>query len=225
MKKQKMYKITLFDANCPSCTSGVISYFTDDIDEFKSKWMKLETDEQTKERFLRSLGGEIVTDYYSDDPKLNIVQLDESCKILGEKELELSNKTIELENSYGWTSNYYIHNLKVLRKYIEFQDELYRIDKFIIRGIARENELNPCIGKYTGATCYGNKVIKCGTTNHEWEYSNDLDKFKDDTLESVCYYITKYFETPEDMGADMYTTELSPNDLKVLLMDIPGEAG
>ena len=72
-----MYKITLFDANCPSCTSGVIRYFTDNIQEFKDRWEQLETDEKTKERFNKSLNGEVITDYYSNAPELNIVQKDE----------------------------------------------------------------------------------------------------------------------------------------------------
>lgn len=33
-----IYKITLFDANCPSCTSGTASFFTEDIDEFERNY-------------------------------------------------------------------------------------------------------------------------------------------------------------------------------------------
>lgn len=33
-----IYKITLFDANCPSCTSGTASFFTEDIDEFEHNY-------------------------------------------------------------------------------------------------------------------------------------------------------------------------------------------
>lgn len=36
-----MYKITLFDCNCPSCSSGVFSCYCDDIDKFEEEWTKL----------------------------------------------------------------------------------------------------------------------------------------------------------------------------------------
>ena len=67
-----MYKITLFDYNCASCTSGTASFYVDDIDIFEEKWSKLETSPERIERFRRSKNGEVVTDYYSDDEELNI---------------------------------------------------------------------------------------------------------------------------------------------------------
>lgn len=70
-----IYKITLFDANCPSCTSGTASFFTEDIDEFEHNYFSDENVESNqleaqKQRYFRSKAGEIVTDYYSDDPEL-----------------------------------------------------------------------------------------------------------------------------------------------------------
>lgn len=67
MIKQKMYKITLWDSCCPSCTSGTVSWFTKDINQFKLDWEQFEKDDTAKERFNKSLNGEIITDYYSDD--------------------------------------------------------------------------------------------------------------------------------------------------------------
>lgn len=74
-----IYKITLFDANCPSCTSGTASFFTEDIDEFEHNYFSDENVESNqleaqKQRYFRSKAGEIVTDYYSDAPELNIFQ-------------------------------------------------------------------------------------------------------------------------------------------------------
>ena len=74
-----MYKITLFDYNCASCTSGTASFYVDDIDIFEEKWSKLETSPERIERFRRSKNGEVVTDYYSDDEELNIVQEDKAA--------------------------------------------------------------------------------------------------------------------------------------------------
>ena len=80
-----MYKITLFDYNCPSCTSGVYEIYCDDIEEFEKEWTKLETDEFRIERFRKSKAGEMVTDYYSDALELNIVQKDETAELYYEK--------------------------------------------------------------------------------------------------------------------------------------------
>ena len=72
-----IYKITLFDANFPSCTSGTASFFTEDIDEFEHNYFSDENVESNqleaqKQRYFRSKAGEIVTDYYSDAPELNM---------------------------------------------------------------------------------------------------------------------------------------------------------
>lgn len=43
-----IYKITLFDANCPSCTSGTASFFTEDIDEFEHNYFSDENVESNQ---------------------------------------------------------------------------------------------------------------------------------------------------------------------------------
>lgn len=70
----ELYLIQLFDYNCPSCTSGVTKVFAEDIEEFSKIYQSIEKDNARVERFLRSKSGEVVTDYYSDDSELNIVQ-------------------------------------------------------------------------------------------------------------------------------------------------------
>ena len=57
--------------------------------------MRTRADREQAE-YLRSKGGEIVTDYYSDDPELNIVQEDKSAEILFEKEIVFRNKLFTL---------------------------------------------------------------------------------------------------------------------------------
>ena len=54
-----IYKITLFDANFPSCTSGTASFFTEDIDEFEHNYFSDENVESNqleaqKQRYFRS---------------------------------------------------------------------------------------------------------------------------------------------------------------------------
>ena len=96
-----MYKITLYDCNCPSCTSGVAEFYADNIIKFQKEWFKLEDDKDRKERFLKSLNGDIITDYYSDSPELNIVQEDNDAKILRTQSLHFSNHRFALYNEIG----------------------------------------------------------------------------------------------------------------------------
>ena len=54
-----IYKITLFDANFPSCTSGTASFFTEDIDEFEHNYFSDENVESNhleaqKQRYFHS---------------------------------------------------------------------------------------------------------------------------------------------------------------------------
>ena len=46
-----IYKITLFDANFPSCTSGTASFFTEDIDEFEHNYF---SDENVESKHLEA---------------------------------------------------------------------------------------------------------------------------------------------------------------------------
>ena len=100
-----IYKITLFDANFPSCTSGTASFFTEDIDEFEHNYFSDENVgsnhlEAQKQRYFRSKAGEIVTDYYSDAPELNIFQYAEYGTIEKRKTFHYKDKTFELHNGY-----------------------------------------------------------------------------------------------------------------------------
>ena len=65
-----LYKIELFDASHwhPAFVSGTINIFCEDIEDFQTRWFKLEPEQERKEMFLRSKDGEIVIDCYTDDP-------------------------------------------------------------------------------------------------------------------------------------------------------------
>ena len=58
------YMVTLYDLTCHPTADWTINFLTDDIEDFQSRWLKLETDESRKERFLRSESGTFETDYY-----------------------------------------------------------------------------------------------------------------------------------------------------------------
>ena len=108
-----MYKITLFDDNMPSCTSGTVSYYCDDIDKFEKEWIRLEQDESRIERFRRSKAGEMVTDYYCDIPELNIVQKEDMPRTFYERDVYIEDETITLRNGYGSETDYYIHKAHI----------------------------------------------------------------------------------------------------------------
>ena len=93
-----MYKITLYDYCCNPICDGTESYFVDNLDDFENNWKPLVRSEDRIERYEKSKNGEIVTDYYSDDEELNIVQKDNNSKVIEEKEFEKSNFDIELYN-------------------------------------------------------------------------------------------------------------------------------
>ncbi len=76
-----------------------LRFFTEDIDEFERnyfsdenvEWGKLEAQ---KQRYFRSKAGENVTDYYSDDPELNIFQYAEYGTIEKRKTFSLQGQDL-----------------------------------------------------------------------------------------------------------------------------------
>lgn len=220
-----MYKITLYDCNCPSCASGVAEFYADNINKFQKEWFKLEDNNDRKERFLKSLNGEIVTDYYSDSPELNIVQEDNDAKVLRTQSLHFSNHRFALYNAYHCRSDILVNGAAFSLRYICFQGQNIIVGRYRLSGVASINEL---IKGYERQCVYGNRVLK--TQYHSFV---DFDKgtplydisdntnFKDDIIESICYIPIKYFDTYEDMQ----DYDLSYNDITMLMRDILGEAG
>ena len=83
-----------------------------------------------------TLYGEVITDYYSDDENLNIVQMDSNSKVIDEVEYEKTNFDIDLYNAYNCSSKYYIFSLKYKLRKIAFKGDYYIIAKYKITGIA-----------------------------------------------------------------------------------------
>ena len=220
-----MYKITLYDCNCPICTSRVAEFYADNINKFQKEWFKLEDDKDRKERFLKSLNGEIVTDYYSDSPDLNIVQEDKDAKVLRTEKLSFKNQKFTLMNDYWCSGDILVLDAEFSIRYICFQGQYIIAGKYKLSGVASINEFSQ---GYERQCVYGNRVLK--TQYHSFV---DFDKgtplydisdntnFKDDIIESICYIPIKYFDTYEDMQ----DYDLSYNDITMLMRDILGEAG
>ena len=218
-----MYKITLFDYNCTTYTSGVAVYYTQDIEDFTEKWLKLEGDDNRKDRFMRSKNGEIVTDYYSDDPELNIVQKDDSCVIYHDKSIEIKDRWITLYNGYNWPSNLHFAELKVNIQYIKYHGEHLKIATYTAEGVCTENDfgLNED-AKYHNTHCYGNPVL----INDESGYqsSSNTNEFSN-TIEFIAYLCINTFNNLDELNDDYNNKGISEEELQVLLSDIVGDAG
>ena len=218
-----MYKITLYDYCCCPICDGTVSFFVDDLEDFEKNWKKLLNgrDKERVERFERSKNGEIVTDYYSDDEELNIVQRDENAKIMEEAEFEKSNFRIELFNAYSWSSEYYIFRLKYKLRKIFFKGKYYIIAKYNIKGIAEkylfafgdENK------KYEDVSFYGNPVCNVTYSEKSQDYSSSPDVYQDDEIDSFVWH--EIWKRDDDLTLD----ELNEEELQYLLRDIIGEGG
>ena len=110
-----MYKITLYDQKCSPICDGTTFWFVEDLEKFEKNWIPLQCriGVEVVERYYRSKFGEVVTDYYSTDPSLNIVQSVE-CEILEEKVFEYKDKEVELINTYDFGSKILFDKLKIV---------------------------------------------------------------------------------------------------------------
>ncbi len=135
-----LYKIELFDGSHwhPPFVSGTINIFCEDIEDFQTRWFGLEQDEEAKARFLRSKGGEIVTDYYTDDPELNIVQQD-FATIYAEKTVILHSVTFYVNEDYC-VNTFYARRLELWFRWIAFKGKYWRIAAFTADG--------PCVKSF-----------------------------------------------------------------------------
>ena len=224
-----MYKITLFDHNRPTCTSGVVKYYTQDIEDFTEKWLKLVRNDYSKDRFLRSKNGEIVTDYYSNDPELNIVQKDDSCVIYHDKSIEINDRWITLYNGYNWPSNHHFAELKINIQYIKYDENFLKIATYTAEGVCTEDHIGVevakfgvDVAKYYNTQCYGNPVL----INDEsgFHRSSNTNEFSN-TIEFIAYLCINKFNNLDELNNDYKNKGISEEELQILLSDIVGEAG
>ncbi len=139
-----MYQIQLYDDNCSPVCDGVIRFFTDNLDSFEKNWfslMEARKDNERIKRYIKSKAGEIVTDYYSDDPKLNIVQ-EKNVNIIVEKTYTEKDVTKTIFNAYNCSSTYHIDYITYHIRYIKniSDNELLKLCRYEIKGICYDNE-------------------------------------------------------------------------------------
>ncbi len=215
-----MYKVTLFDNNTPGFISRVVSYYVDDIEEFQRRWFSLERSEEKKKRFLRSLQGEMVSDFYTNEPELNIVQKDANFKVYEEKVIEKHDYYVTAVNGYGCKTKFYVKDMKINIRWIQFQDKYLKVAMFSTKGMTALRFDN----EYYQVSCYGNRVLEKNFVSKV--YCSDSPKvFAEDTIESIAYAVINTFKTEEELFKDMAVVAITDKEMDRLLKDIVGEAG
>lgn len=229
---EEMYKIELYDYNCCPTVDGTVHFFTDDIEDFQKKWFKLEKDKDRKKRFLRSKAGEIVVDYYSDDPEMNIVQYDDA-HTYAEQDITLNDVTFESTNAYLWTEKYHVDQWNIHFKWISFKNRYYRIASYLASGVCLiDTMFFP--GRLERATCYGNKVLinkivykpkyPGRVPESEWPHPTYED-FKFNTIQTICYLMNGWFPDEKALLEDINHFEVTDQVQDRLFADVIGEAG
>lgn len=236
MKKQKnMYKITLYDQNCSPICDGTTFWFVEDLREFEEKWLPLQArmGTDTVERYYRSKFGEIVTDYYSDDAELNIVQ-SADCEIVQEKVFEYTDKEVELMNIYEYKTTLLFDKLKLVLRVQSWNDEYYLVGQYFGYGCRRiqpaRNRWYNTEVKYRQMGFYGNPIAEYMKRDINWTDFDKSDAYKDFYTNDKDFYKHEQVETfvwlpIEAVSAEYNIKELDTEDLAFLLRDIVGEAG
>ena len=136
------YMVTLYDMTCHPTADWTINFFTEDIEDFQSRWLKLETDEGRKERFLRSKFGTFETDYYGvKEAELDIVQ-QYRATIYDEKKFTLSNTYFWIENAIGFRSHLHADAIELQFKWIRFKSKFARVTKVKVSGLTHHLYIN-----------------------------------------------------------------------------------
>lgn len=207
-KIEYLYLIQLFDYNCPSCTSGVTKVFVEDIEEFAKTYQSMEKDVNRVERFLKSKAGEIITDYYSDDTSLNIVQKF-NVDDLGHTQSWKRDVDISIENGYGWPSEYTFGLLALEICWIKLQGKYYKLVKTYGRDCYIKSDYDV---QKIDIHVFGNPF-----------WINDGTR-----LESYVWQVADIFDSEEAMNVDrsqLAERSLSEEQINRVFADIPGDAG
>lgn len=225
-KQRTLYQVQLYDYNCSPIVDGTIRFFVDDLETFEKNWTALTTDKKQIDRFIRSKTGEVVTDYYSDDPSLNIVQ-EKNVEVLNTKVYEETDVITDVMNAYGWPSTYHMDSIIYYILYIRNveDDELLKICRYKIKGLCRCEpvDLSPNGFKCKDAEVYGNCFVKIN--NKVGRPSDNTEDFKEVEAELFVWHIIKQFIDMNEINNDLSNYKLGKREKQTLLMDFPGEIG
>lgn len=220
-----MYKITLYDWNCPSCYSGTISVFVDDLNEFERHWIpKMKGNKEVVDRYLRSKAGELVTDYHktNNDAELNIVQEDKLAKVLRYKNYERHNTYVTLANAYDYTNKWYFRTLRIFIRYIRYNNEYFKVASFSSDGGCTKYGSD-----YMAVYNSGNPFIKLRNNKRDRHNTiNSKNSFMNDKADLFVWKILNKFNSLDELLDNANKNKrLSQEEIIILMSDIPGDAG
>ena len=219
--EEDWYKVTLYDLTCHPTADWTISFFTEDIEDFQSRWFKLEKDAGRKERFLRSKSGTFETDYYGvKNTDLDIVQKDRAT-IYNEKEFTLNNIYFQIENATGFRSYLHADEIELQFKWIRFKNIFVRVAKVKVLGLTDHLYIDGK-HKFSAAKCWGNPVMeRLGDKNFDNDYSqhDSPEIFAENSFVSICYLPCSFFRSERKLLNDMFRFVLSKRELAVLFQN------
>ena len=232
-----MYKITLYDANCCPICDGVTTFFVDKLEDFEEHWLKQDrVDEDQKGRYFCSKNGEMVTDYYTDNPEYNVVQEDKNAEIVFEKEYEYYSHWFKLYNAYGCVTELFADKANIKVRYIKFKDRYYLIGQYKLSGVCVKDSFfdeTDIDHGYRQCSVWGNPVLltKFRRVNYWVDEENKMRRvdfpssyFKEDEIETYCW-VTIDASLSKDLFLEEDFDELRDDFVASLMADIPGEAG
>lgn len=223
-----MYKITLYDECCSPICDGTVSFFVEDLKSFEENWYPRAHKDQW-DRYQQSKVGKIVTDYYGNNPKFNIVQEDKEATIWLDQELEFLEREYKVFNTYNWDTDIFAAKTTIVFRGIKFKGINYLIGKYAMKGVCQKTLIYDCEEGYEAIHTLGNPVIIC-SLHHRDKYDErgnirayKKEEFRDDCLETYCWITIKEI-TEKELSCD--TLDLSSESiLSTLFRDIPGETG
>lgn len=224
---RRLYLLVFMDANGPGCSSGLTEVYVDNIEEFSKNYQRAEQDRERVSRFLRSKAGEIVTDHYSDDPELSIVQRVD-VSVIGQKRLSRDNATVILENGFGWKAEYFFRFVTLDVMWIVCNGSLIKLVKPIVRGGCEKNPFGDFPDKdhlWHRVEIHGNPFWINEAEPGMPDWSATSDAFKNTRIESYVWQTAQVFENEEEVKKDIRKRWLTPEQLIRTFMDLPGDAG
>lgn len=216
-----MYKITLYDRNCNPICDGTAFWFVENLETFEKGWLSAQAVPDVKEidRYYRSKHGEIVTDYYSDDPELNIVQEAES-RVLAERMYTYQDKEITLYNAYRCPTTVQFDKLEIRLRVMTWNGQCFLCGQYAGLGCKQIWTEDDDVFPYGVMNFYGNPIATYRSYFHKKEkWSDRKEDFKHDKIETFVWLPIKKVEE------DYQIMELTEKELSELLQDIVGEAG
>lgn len=223
--EKELYKITLYDLWCHPIADGTEIFFTEDIEDFQKRWIKCGADKGRIERFLRSKSGELVTDWYSDDHDLNIVQKD-ICTIYDEKEFMLGNVYFGIKNAIGFDKWLHADKINFWFKWIRFKQDFLRIANVKVLGLTEcfyDNE-KKCI-EYSLAECECNPIMQRLHSKKIFDIflrSYNPSDFAENSYVSICYLFDRYFSSEKKLIKDTRKFLVTKRELNVLFKNFIG---